>query len=156
MSLPRAMKTCMVLILRQSCIVSTSNRMPSRSNNSSDASDLILWRQSKMTSRNSSNVTSFERNITHTGLLILQLFLKRTKISESVLTSVILIQPVLRMNFHYLSRMSSLKTRVVSKRCLLWMAFQGTTKSSCTQMMKSIQHSEHCQLCFVIRLFHLA
>ena len=31
----------------------------------------------------------------------------------------------------------------VLKGCLLWMAFQGTIKSRCSQMMKSIHHSKH-------------
>jgi len=40
---------------------------------------------------------------------------------------------------------------VVLKGYPLWMAFHGTTKSRCTQMMKSIHHSEHHWVCFVIR-----
>jgi len=60
-------------------------------NNNCDGSDLILWRQLKLRFRNSSNVDSFERNSTQTGLLILYPSLKRTKRSGSVLTFMILI-----------------------------------------------------------------
>jgi len=81
----------LVSTLTWSCIVLTSNWMLRRSNNRSDTFDLILWRQSKLRSRNSSNVASFERNNTQTGLLILYPSLKRMKRFESVLTFVILI-----------------------------------------------------------------
>ena len=57
-----AMKKCLASTLRWQCFTSTSSRMLSQSNNNNDDYDLILWRQSKLRSRNSSNVTSFERN----------------------------------------------------------------------------------------------
>jgi len=50
---------------------------------------------------------------------------------------------VLKTNFRYPSWMSWLITRVVSKRCHLWMASRGTIKPRCTRMMKIIHYSEH-------------
>jgi len=36
-----------------------------------------------------------------------------------------------------------IETRVASKGCPFWMAFQGTIKSRCIRMTKSIHHSEY-------------
>jgi len=76
------------------------------------------------------------------GLLILSLCLRKMKRSEFALASVISMQLVLRMNFHCLSLMSRLTIHVASKECPSWMTFQDTSKSKCTQMMRSIHHSE--------------
>ena len=101
MSFLGVMKTCGVLILRWPCIMSTSNRIPNRLNNNNDGSDLTLWRRSTLKFTNSSNVASFERNSTQTGLLTLCPFLKKIVRSETALTFVILVQLVLRINFRY-------------------------------------------------------
>ena len=58
----------------QVAITSTLSQRLNRSNNSSDAFDWTLWRQLKLRSKNLSNVASFKRNNTQTGLLTLCLF----------------------------------------------------------------------------------
>ena len=74
------MKTCLVSILRWLCIISTSNKMLNQSNNNNDIFDPTSWRQSRLKFKNSSNVASFERNSTQTGLLTLCPPLKRMEI----------------------------------------------------------------------------
>jgi len=150
MSLLGAMKTCLVLTLRWLCIISTLNRMLSRSNNNIDASNLNGGNQSEVQKLIECGFIREEQP--QIGLLTLCPSLKRTKRSESVLTFAILIWPKLKMNFHYLSRMSWLSTHVVLKGCPLWMTFQGTAKLRCTQIMKSIHHFKHSWVCFVIQL----
>ena len=54
--------------------------MLSRSNNSSDAFDMTLWRQLKLRFNNSLNVASLERNNIQTGLLICVVLKKNEKI----------------------------------------------------------------------------
>jgi len=115
MSSPGAMKTCLVSTLRWSCIILISNRMLNRLGSNNDSFDPTFWRRSKLKLTNSLNVASFERNNTQSGSLTLCLLLKRTKRSASILTSVILIQPVLKTNFHYPSMTSWLTKYVVSK-----------------------------------------
>ena len=89
---------------------------------------------------------------------------RKMRRSEFALTSMLLTQPVLRINFHYPSLMSWSKTRVASKgcpsglticvaskECPSWMAFQGTIKSRCTRMTRSIRHFE-CHWGYIVTL----
>jgi len=125
MSLHGAMKTCLVLTLRWPCIISISNQMLNWLSSNNDDFTLILWRPSKLKFTNSSNVASFERNNTQTGLLILCLYSRRTGRSGFASTSVILTPLVLRMKFHFPSLTSWLTTHIASKECPSWMAFSG-------------------------------
>jgi len=100
------------------------------------------WKQSKPKFINSSNAASFKRNSTQTRLLILSLCSRKTERSEFALTSVISMQPVLRTNILCTSLISWLTIHVALKKCPSWMAFQGTIKSRCTRMMRSIHHSK--------------
>ena len=141
-SLLETLKTCLPSILRWLCIISTANWMLNWLGNNNDGFDLTSWKQSKLKFINSSNAASFERSNTQTWLLILSLCLRKIKRSESVLTSMISTQPVLRMNFRCPSLMSWLIIHVASKGCPSWMAFQGIIKSRCSQIMRSMRHSE--------------
>ena len=133
-----------------------SNRMPSRLSNNNDSFNLTSLKKSKLKFINSSNVASFERSSTQTGLLTLCMYLRIMVRSGSALTSVISIQPTLKMKFYCLSLILWSTTPLASKGCLLWIAFQGIIKSRCTWKMKSIHHSEHCWVSFAIWLCRLA
>jgi len=125
MSLLGAMKTYPASILRWLYIVSKSYWMLNRLSNSNDGFDPTSWRQLKLKFINSSNAASFEKSSSQTGLLILSLCSRKTERSDSALTFVISMQPVLRINFRYPSLMSWLIIHVASKGCPSWMTFQG-------------------------------